>query len=165
MKRAITGRVRCCAEARAAPRLSRPRHADKLADVRGWIAAWLPAALWASLIFVLSSIPGTSIPHVAIPASDKIAHAFVYAILGAFCFRGARQTLTETGFRAALLATLIATLYGISDELHQLFTPQRSADWHDVVADMVGGALGAVGMLGRPWMKTWACSMMGASKN
>jgi VanZ family protein len=42
------------------------------------------------------------------------------------------------------LACLLATLYGVTDELHQLFTPRRSCDFYDVVADAVGGLLGAV---------------------
>jgi VanZ family protein len=54
-----------------------------------------------------------------------------------------------------LLAILIATAYGISDEIHQLWTPQRSADWRDVVADASGAALGAAAMslVAMRWLK------------
>jgi VanZ family protein len=37
----------------------------------------------------------------------------------------------------------VSTLYGVSDELHQLFVPGRNCDWHDVVADAAGSLLGA----------------------
>lgn len=45
--------------------------------------------------------------------------------------------------RRVWLAVLIAFLFGISDEVHQYFVPNRSADVMDVVADVVGATLGA----------------------
>ena len=35
-------------------------------------------------------------------------------------------------------------LYGISDEIHQSFTPGRTPDWRDALADMIGGLAGAL---------------------
>jgi len=98
--------------------------------VRRSLAGWVPVVLWAAFIFGLSSVPGTSFPTVQVPQSDKMAHIAV------------------------------ANLYGISDELHQSFTPFRTPDWHDVVADALGGALGAAAMAILPWMKNRASSMM-----
>jgi hypothetical protein len=46
------------------------------------------------------------------------------------------------------MATCIAALYGITDEFHQVFTPNRTPDWHDAVADAVGGLVGALGSVG-----------------
>jgi len=42
------------------------------------------------------------------------------------------------------VAFLCTTLYGITDEAHQAFTPMRSPDPYDVLADAVGGLLGAI---------------------
>jgi len=126
----------------------------------------VPVVLWAAFIFGLSSVPGTSFPTVAVPQSDKMAHALLYGVMGALSFRAARLTYPLAEQRravAALSAIAVATLYGISDELHQSFTPQRTPDWHDVVADAFGGALGAAAMLMVPWMKSLASSMMGRS--
>jgi VanZ family protein len=121
---------------------------------------------WALVIFVLSSIPGTQLPRVDLPQADKLVHALVYAILGVLIFRAANRTWPARARAAtAALAITIATLYGISDELHQLFTPNRSADWHDVVADAIGAAAGVLALRAAPWMKTRACFMMGQSKN
>jgi VanZ family protein len=129
------------------------------------IVAWLPALLWALLIFVLSSIPGHDFPSVSVPQADKMVHTLIYAVLGALAFRGARSSgLTRAPLATAAIAVGLTILYGISDELHQSFTPNRTPDWHDVAADALGGSLGALTMLSRPWMKIRACFMMGRSK-
>jgi VanZ family protein len=111
---------------------------------RGWWRAWWPVLAWAAFIFVLSSIPGTKLPEVKTPHADKIVHAAVYLVLGALCLRAIRRTSRLTGARAVAVATLLAALYGISDELHQIFTPFRTADWHDAAADTAGGLAGAL---------------------
>ena len=145
------------------------------------IGGWLPAVLWAGLIFALSSIPGTSLPTVAIPQADKMVHTLVYAILGYLVLRALesgpapgsepgserdrRAPRALPGLALVILAVTLATLYGISDELHQLWTPNRSADWRDVVADALGGTLGTLALVGGRWMKIRACFMMRPSKD
>jgi VanZ family protein len=41
-------------------------------------------------------------------------------------------------------ATALATLYGVSDEIHQMFVPPRTPDWRDICADAFGALTGAV---------------------
>jgi VanZ family protein len=106
--------------------------------------AWLAAGLWALLLFVLSSIPGSSFPEVHLPGLDKLVHVGLYSVLGACCAHGLSGSPGRSRWRVVLVATGIALGYGVTDEIHQLFVPNRSADWHDLVADVVGGALGAV---------------------
>jgi VanZ family protein len=110
--------------------------------VKGWFSAWFPALGWAGVLFWLSSIPGTSLPHVPGNQTDKLVHGVLYLVLGVFCVRGLRP-LGLPASRALALAAVLATAYGVSDELHQIFTPNRSADWHDVAADAAGGLAGA----------------------
>jgi VanZ family protein len=95
-----------------------------------------------ALIFWISSI---TLP-VTLPEgpSDKGAHALLYSGLGVLVARalagGFRRPLR---LRSALVAVAICTLYGITDEIHQYFVPNRQADGFDVLADAVG-ALAAV---------------------
>jgi VanZ family protein len=42
----------------------------------------------------------------------------------------------------------LATLYGLSDEWHQFYVPQRMSDWADVLADLVGSTLGCLTYIG-----------------
>src|SRR5262249_31842630 len=100
-------------------------------SARRWWRGWWPAVGWAAVIFVRASIPGTDFPEVKAPQADKLVHVILYIVLGAFCLRGVRGTSTLTGWRAIAIAALIAGFYGVSDEIHQIFTPNRSPDWHD----------------------------------
>jgi VanZ family protein len=99
---------------------------------------WLPPALLAGIIFVLSSIsqvPGASYVW------DKPAHL---AVFGALCLLTLRAThggprpLAPGPAAAAFLLTL---LWGVLDEVHQSFVPGRDASARDVVADALGAAL------------------------
>ena len=78
-----------------------------------------------------------------VPFADKLEHGFVYGILGLLCFRALRSSRLSVA-RMILVGTAIALGYGISDEVHQLFVPGRSADPRDVAADVTGGCIGAL---------------------
>ena len=41
-----------------------------------------------------------------------------------------------------LLSVVSASLYGISDEIHQYFVPFRDAEVADVIADIIGAVCG-----------------------
>ena len=128
--------------------------------------AWLPVGLWAGVIFALSSIPGTRLPTIDVPQSDKLVHALLYGILAGLIRRALDLTRgREAPVAHSLMAILLATAYGISDEIHQLWTPLRTADWRDVAADAVGAALGVLSLVAMRWMKFRGCFMMVRSKN
>ncbi len=114
-------------------------------------AYWLPAGLWALTIFVLSSQPRLPSPPGSL--SDKDAHAVAFGLLAAACLFGLTQgrLLAVTGGRA-VLAAVLAVLYGLTDEWHQSFVPGRTADVFDVAADAVG-ACAAV-------LLAWACAIL-----
>ena len=54
------------------------------------------------------------------------------------------------------LALSMVFLYGASDEIHQAFVPNRTAQVSDVLIDTAGGAAGllALWIVGR-WRKHW----------
>jgi VanZ family protein len=74
---------------------------------------------------------------------DKALHSAGYAFL-AFLYA---RALNGEGFNAKvtlLAAVILTSIYGASDEFHQYFTPMRTPDLTDWLADSTGGAMGAV---------------------
>jgi VanZ family protein len=95
--------------------------------------AWLWPVLVAAVIFFASSQSEVAAP--GLPHIDKISHFSVYGLLATLVVR------LRVGRRAALLSILIVSLYGITDEWHQSFTPGRSVEVADWLADTLGAAL------------------------
>lgn len=109
---------------------------------------WLPVALWAGVIFSLSSLRVT--PSSNVYWQDflvkKTAHIVEYAILFIFSYRAFLNT-TELGrARSAIFALLFVIFYGVSDEYHQSFTPGREPKIRDVLIDSIGGSLAWIGL-------------------
>ncbi len=100
-----------------------------------------------ALIFGLSAQPGLRIsndPSVDLPFRHT-AHVVVYALLCLCLVRGICWTREgRPRPRDLLLAVVLATLYGISDEIHQTFVPDRTGHAVDVGWDLIGALLGAV---------------------
>ena len=91
----------------------------------------------------LTSLPGGGRPLIPIPHFDLAAHMGFYFVLGLLLCRAAfRGAAPGSGRRAGLLAYALGQLYGIADELHQVFIPNRFCQISDVVADGVGVLLG-----------------------
>ncbi len=109
------------------------------------VKAWAPAALWAACLFVQSSIPGQYYPPAPFWSADKAVHGAVFLVLGFLCAHAlrVRARAPENRPRIFAAAAAMASLYGLSDEIHQLFVPGRSADWRDFAADAAGSAAGA----------------------
>ena len=106
--------------------------------------AWLPAILWAGTLFFLSA--QSSLPAIApaVPDFDKVEHFGVYGLLGILVIDAVRHSTTLALPKAVLVAILITSAYGASDEFHQWFVPNRSCDVWDWTADTIGGILGIV---------------------
>lgn len=96
---------------------------------------------WAVLIFIASSIPN---PPDAGGGDWKYeaAHVFEYAVLGALAFVVLRGYLAASLVFIAFAAWTLSVLYGMSDEFHQSFVPNRDASWMDVGFDAAGSVLG-----------------------
>lgn len=112
-----------------------------------WIVRWGPVLLYGMGIFLLSSIPARSFPQrwSSLWSYDKVVHAILFAGLAAVLYRA--LALSAAGARAAILwiaAVVLASGYGVLDEIHQRFTPGRSSDPKDALADLIGASAGAL---------------------
>ena len=101
---------------------------------------WGPPIAWAAGIFLLSSLP-IKPQDPGYPLEDKVIHALLFWTLALLFFRALAIGRSMSLPKAAFLAFLFTTLYGVVDELHQSFTPLRTVDVWDWVADLVGAAL------------------------
>lgn len=96
------------------------------------------------LILAASSVPKPD-GEPGIGHWDKLAHLFVYGVLGFLIAR----TMFVNGignWRQIAIVTMLATLYGVSDEFHQSFVAGREISAGDLIAD-AAGALLASGIL------------------
>ena len=103
---------------------------------------WLPLIIYCLVIYIQSDLPSPeSIP--SFQFSDKVLHFLAYAVLGVLFYR-AYQTLRikDNVRRLMLLSVGSASLYGISDEIHQHFVPFRDGDILDAVANTLGALCG-----------------------
>jgi VanZ family protein len=101
---------------------------------------WLPVAVYAAAIFIVSSMSHPPLPE---GISDKPLHGAAYAGMAILVLRAlAGAELAGVTGGTSLSTMVLATLYGASDEAHQFFVPGRTCDWHDLLADAVGAATG-----------------------
>jgi VanZ family protein len=115
------------------------------------LSLWGPVILVLALIFWFSAMPNPGAPPGGM--SDKSAHFIAYAALGGSLIRAlASGRASGVTPRRLLMAMLLATLYGLSDEVHQHFVPDRTPDWLDVAADAAGAVAGALGMAAVLWI-------------
>ena len=105
---------------------------------------WAPVVLYMAFIFSLSSISRP--PDLPAEMSDKTGHMLLYA--GCLRFWCAHWPVgggaaSRRSWRA--LPSSLATLYGVTDEIHQHFVPPRQMDGWDVLADAAGASIAAAG--------------------
>ncbi len=103
---------------------------------------WTAVALYAIMIFVGSSIPGDQI-GLDPPGLDKLFHAIEYGILSSLLFAALGRTVVARQTTIFWIAAFGASLYGLTDEVHQLFVPLRQFDLLDISSDISGSFLGS----------------------
>ena len=102
----------------------------------------LPLLAFCLFLFFQSSFPSINSAPL-FPHDDKLMHMGAYAFLA---FLAARNLHHERPFfsrrKLGVLALLFAVFYGLSDEIHQAFVPDRTASVWDFAADILGGFIG-----------------------
>ena len=121
------------------PQIPNPKSQRRAAER---VLLWGPVIVYMATIFYLSA---QSSPPVPGRISDKLLHAIEYFGLAIVVLRAVAGGLSAAvdGTRARL-TMLITVAYAVSDELHQVFVPYRSADARDLLADAAGAAIALV---------------------
>lgn len=145
-----------------------PRRAPELSDVRARmpkqliprrVIAWLPAAIWAVVIFsmstdtfsaahtgsILEPILKWLMPTITVSQFDaihyfirKCAHFTEYFIFSLLLYRAMRAGRSGWQWSSALAAFVIAAVYSGLDEFHQSFVASRTASPYDSLLDSIG---------------------------
>ena len=126
--------------------------------------SWAAVAVMAVLIFWMSANSGESVNHgLGVVSAIKgalasgafalfghdidvspVGHFTEYLIFGALLFNALRLHLGKERTLTLVLAVVIASIYGITDEWHQYFVPDRSCDPADWAVDTVAALCGAL---------------------
>lgn len=114
------------------------------------VSLWAPVLIFMAAIFYVSSLPQVTLP----PGGDKPWHLIAYTGFGVVVARAfAGGFFRRMAGSAAGLAVAFGIAYAVSDEVHQMFVPGRSAEMADLVADASGVIIGTAAC--------WACGIIG----
>jgi VanZ family protein len=86
-------------------------------------------------------------PLFNIPHLDKWVHAILFGVMAMLFLLGFKRQIPRLHFnnKHYFLALIISTSYGVFIEFVQhFFTLNRHADVYDVMADLIGAALGCI---------------------
>jgi VanZ family protein len=105
---------------------------------------WLPLILYCLFIYIQSANPSPEqIP--SFPYVDKALHLVAYGIMGILFYRAYQTLRIKNNIQMLMLLSMVsASLYGVSDEIHQSFVPFREAEVADVIADIIGAVSGVL---------------------
>ncbi|WP_208506629.1 VanZ family protein [Roseivirga sp. E12] len=106
----------------------------------------MPAIIWALVLAVLMLLPQESFPESKLLSYDKLAHLGVFAILSGLLLFGALKTKVLGKTKTSLLvrSLTISIVYSAGLEFLQQFSPGRSTDIYDLVANVAGAIFGVL---------------------
>ncbi len=105
---------------------------------------FIPAGIWAIVIFSLSSARTNFNPAWNLLSLDKLGHLCFYLIQTCLLIWAFAKTdkWTKPNYKAVIFSMLLASAYGAAIEYWQAFLPHRSFDYADMLANCVGAILG-----------------------
>ncbi len=111
-------------------------------EVRQWLWLWVPPIAYMVAIFVASAIPDPPVPS---DVSDVSLHETAYFGLTLLLIRAlARGRWSGVTLTTLAVAWCLAVAYGVSDEFHQSFVPNRHAELRDLGSDAIGAFVAVI---------------------
>lgn len=105
---------------------------------------WGPLLLYMAILYFVSSRPR---PATLDDTPDLLLHGGAYFIMALLAVRALARGLWEPASGRALIGGFaIALAYGVSDEWHQSWVPERVGSWADVAYDGAGALLAGVAL-------------------
>jgi len=108
------------------------------------LLVYTPLVIYWLILFSATTLPAASMPSFGVV--DKVNHLLAYFILAILLFLTLlfQQKILLSKNKVAGYALIICSLYGMLDEVHQIFIPGRSAEFLDFLADVCGALLGVL---------------------
>jgi len=124
-----------------------PRHEDAGEwRATGVFLHVLPAVAYAAAVLAMGVAPQQTPPGADV--DDKTVHLVAFAVMTLLAARAARFFAARRGLRFHLVVAGAAAMgIGVTLELLQSFTPDRTAELGDLAADLAGVLLMSAGML------------------
>lgn len=103
---------------------------------------YIPLVIYWIILLTLTSLPSGM--AITVDVSDKVNHFGAYGLLSVLLFLTMKFQMKYPFLKknANWLTILIASTYGVLDELHQMLVPGRSAEFLDWLADFSGSLIG-----------------------
>jgi VanZ family protein len=112
---------------------------------RPWVVWWLPVFAYMAMLFGFSSL--STVPPIPGDLSNYHVHFAAYAGLAALTLRAlASGCLRNATWQRVCAAAAISSVYGVTDEYHQLFVPGRTFEVLDIAADASGSIVSATAL-------------------
>jgi VanZ family protein len=105
---------------------------------------YTPLVIYWVILLILTSLPSGM--AVTVDVSDKVNHFGAYGLLSVLLFLTMNFQMKYPFLKknANWLTVLMASSYGVLDELHQMLVPGRSCEFLDWLADFSGSLLGVL---------------------
>ncbi len=108
----------------------------------------LPIYRWLGAVGLMGSVTLVSggataiFPPQPILGTDKLIHFLVFGLIATSILRALPERMPD--FYRMLIALVVTSLFGMSDEIHQSFTPGRTLDLYDWTADTLGALVATI---------------------
>jgi VanZ family protein len=101
---------------------------------------WGPTVVLMATIFFFSTRTKVTVSDEFLVqfAFFKTLHVLEYGLLYILSYRSIKNTTTSVSWRESYWAFLFSVIYGVSDEIHQVFVPTREGAGRDVFIDTIG---------------------------
>ena len=105
----------------------------------------VPLILYWLFIFIGTSLPSDNLSTI-LEIGDKLKHFIAYFILAILLGLNLhfQDKWKSISINYLIYTFIICTTYGVLDELHQMLVPNRSAEFYDWLADLLGSTMGII---------------------
>lgn len=121
--------------------------------MRSFLIHWTPLLVWMAVIFIASSFTADAVTERTRELGPEfissyvrliLAHVAEFAILAVLAYWAFRTVERPVPWVLWTSVLVFTTLYGVSDEVHQAFTPGRVPSVEDMIFDAGGGVVGLI---------------------